>query len=158
MPQPMAHSRSERHSARLTRVFDRQAPAYARRRRQTDAGHGREVSWRRRLLEDAHGAVLEVAVGAGANFAFYPADAVVTAVDVSPAMLAAAKPAAEHAHIAPTFIHGDIAHLAFPPGHFDAVVITLGLCSYGDPLRALQQMRTWLKPGGTLLALEHLPP
>ena len=157
MPQPMAHSRSERHSARLTRVFDRQAPAYARRRRQTDAGHGREVSWRRRLLE-AHGAVLEVAVGAGANFAFYPADAVVTAADVSPTMLAAAKPAAERAHIAPTFIRGDIAPLAFPAGQFDAVVITLGLCSYGDPLRALQQMRTWLKPGGTLLALEHLPP
>ncbi len=50
---------------RLSRVFDRQAPAYARRRRRTDCGRGAEAAWRRRLLEPAQGNVLEVAIGAG---------------------------------------------------------------------------------------------
>lgn len=155
-------SPAERRRARLGRVFDRQAPAYARRRERTDAGRGPEVPWRRRLLQDAHGAVLEVAVGAGANFAFYPPDAVVTAVDLSPAMLAAAGRAARRVGLPATFVQADIAEARFPLGHFDAVVTTLGLCSYGEPVRVLQQMRRWLKPTGTLLALEHglsaLPP
>ena len=142
-------------TARQAHVFDRQAPAYTRRRRRTDLGQGAEARWRRRLLESASGRVLEVGVGAGANFAFYSAGVAVTAVDLSRAMLAAAEQAARQHGVAATFVHGDIAASHFPDGHFDAIVSTLALCSWPDPLTTLQRLRSWLKPGGTLLALEH---
>jgi ubiquinone/menaquinone biosynthesis C-methylase UbiE len=43
--------------------------------------------WRRRLLQEVEGKVLELAVGAGANFPFYPQDVDITAVDFSQQIL-----------------------------------------------------------------------
>ncbi|MBI3583113.1 MAG: methyltransferase domain-containing protein [Nitrospinae bacterium] len=45
---------------------------------------------RRILLNQAKGNVLEVAVGTGKNFRYYPQDCQIIAVDLSPAMLKAA--------------------------------------------------------------------
>ena len=45
--------------------------------------------------------------------------------------------------------------LPFPSNSFDTVVDTFGLCSYEDPAAALAEMRRVLRPGGTLLLLEH---
>ncbi|MGV7660190.1 class I SAM-dependent methyltransferase, partial [Mycobacterium kansasii] len=71
----------------LIRKFNKQAAIYERNTRQRRLGE-----WRQRLLEDVEGSVLEVAVGAGANFPFYPRDKVnVTAVDFSPEMLSRAR-------------------------------------------------------------------
>lgn len=152
---PKSRSSNGGPNSRLARVFDRQAPAYARRRRRTDRGRGVEATWRRRLLQHAQGSVLEVAVGAGANFTFYPPGVTVTAVDLSSAMLAAADHAARQAGVSATLVHDDIAHCQFGVGQFDTIVSTLGLCSWPRPVETLQQLRTWLKPGGTLLAMEH---
>ncbi|KAA8495146.1 Methyltransferase OMS1, mitochondrial [Porphyridium purpureum] len=44
---------------------------------------------------------------------------------------------------------------AFSPNSFDCVVDTFGLCSFDDPREALEQMCEVLKPGGSLLLLEH---
>ncbi|CAD7957614.1 unnamed protein product [Amoebophrya sp. A25] len=38
---------------------------------------------------------------------------------------------------------------------FDTCVETFGLCSYGEPLKALREMWSILRPGGRLVLLEH---
>src|SRR5487761_1721946 len=75
--------------ARQKRVWDRVAPGYDRQiaffEKIWFAG-GRE--W---LGERARGRVLEVAIGTGRNLPYYPADAAITGVELSPAMLAIAR-------------------------------------------------------------------
>lgn len=46
--------------------------------------------------------------------------------------------------------------LPFPEAHFDSVVATIVLCSVRDPERSLHEIRRVLKPGGSLLLLEHV--
>ncbi len=46
--------------------------------------------------------------------------------------------------------------LLFPDAHFDSVVATLVFCSVKDLVRGLWEIRRVLKPGGTLLLLEHV--
>lgn len=138
--------------SRLVRVFDRQAAAYARRRQRMSPAESR---WRRELVSQAEGQVLEVAVGAGANFCWYRPTTQLTAVDLSPAMLAEAERAAIDAGLTVEFRQGSVSELDFPSASFDAIVSTLGLCSYPEPVATLRRMRRWLKPGGRLLALEH---
>eukprot|EP00877_Chromochloris_zofingiensis_P006116 jgi/Chrzof1/1758/Cz10g20030.t1 len=43
----------------------------------------------------------------------------------------------------------------FPPGSFDVVVDTFGLCSCNDPVKVLRQASQLVKPGGLLILLEH---
>ncbi len=43
-----------------------------------------------------------------------------------------------------------------PDAHFDSVVVTLVFCSVRDPERGLREIWRVLKPGGTLLLLEHV--
>src|SRR5256885_10632340 len=45
--------------------------------------------------------------------------------------------------------------LPFPDAQFDCVVTTMTLCSIGDPVPALREMRRVLKPDGTYVFLEH---
>jgi ubiquinone/menaquinone biosynthesis C-methylase UbiE len=132
------------------RRFDRQASAYAKRRRRMEMGN-----WRQKLLRDARGDVLEIAVGAGANFPFYSSDIRLTAVDFSPAMLQEAKTAAAAYRLDCTLIESDVESLRFPPDSFDSIVSTLSLCSYDDPVQVLQNMSEWCRPEGRILLLEH---
>jgi len=46
--------------------------------------------------------------------------------------------------------------LPFPEAHFDSVVVTLVLCSVRDPECSLREIWRTLKPGGSLLLLEHV--
>lgn len=135
---------------RAVRVFNRQAKQYARRREDP-----RVTRWRRSLLQDASGRVLELAVGAGANFPHYPAGVRVTAVDFSEGMLAQSRQAAEKIKLDAEFICADIDRVDFPQHVFDTVVSTLSLCAYEEPLKVLRSMQRWCKPDGRILLLEH---
>ncbi|GAB6928660.1 class I SAM-dependent methyltransferase [Paenibacillus sp. JCM 10914] len=135
----------------LIRKFDKQAAMYERNSRQRSLG-----VWRQRLLQDVEGHVLEVAVGAGANFPFYDKDRVhITAVDFSPEMLRRAGQLASELGIAAIFHEHDIESLELPERSFDALVSTLSLCGYKDPAAALNKMNRWVKPGGRIYLLEH---
>lgn len=136
---------------RLAAIFDKQAGLYAQRRHKKSF----DLKWRRQLLQHARGRILEVAVGAGVNFQFYPKSAEVTAVDISPSMLEKAKEAAREYGVRSRFIASDIEDLTFPSASFDTVVSTLALCAYRHPVRVLNLFNQWCKEGGQVLLLEH---
>ncbi|RIX53969.1 class I SAM-dependent methyltransferase [Paenibacillus nanensis] len=132
------------------RIFDKQAERYANLREKES-----QRRWRRQLLESASGRVLELAVGAGANFPYYPKHVQITAVDFSALMLEKAKNAAVRNHVDAAFIRADIEELDFPDGTFDTIVSTLSLCSYDEPQMVLGRLKRWCKPDGAMLFMEH---
>lgn len=135
----------------LIRKFNKQAAMYERNSRQRTLG-----VWRSRLLQHLDGNVLELAVGAGANFPYYNSDTVdLTAVDFSPEMLRSAQRMASNLDLKVTFKQQDIEKLQLPERSFDAVVSTLSLCGYDDPLHVVNKMNQWCKPGGEICFLEH---
>lgn len=135
---------------KMVRKFDKQARLYEiRRKKQT------EKMWRQRLIRCARGEVLEVGVGAGANFPFYPKEVAVTAVDFSKEMLSRAKEAAVECGVKAQFVLSDIESLAFPDHSFDTLVSTLTVCSYKDPIAVLNKFNRWVRPEGQILLMEH---
>lgn len=137
-------------STRLIRKFDKQADFYERRRRQLA-----DRKWREPLLRDAFGDVLEVAVGAGANFPYYPQGVRVTAIDFSGAMLEKAKQSAAEYAVNAEFHQADIESVDFPDDNFDTIVSTLSFCGYERPGRMLESFNRWCRPGGHILMMEH---
>lgn len=141
-------------TTRQRRLWDRAAPYYDRSMALVErlwfAG-GR--AW---LGARAHGRVLEVAIGTGADLPHYPADAVVTGVDLSPGMLAAARARAAALGREVELVEGDAERLPFRDASFDTVVCALALCSIPDPARAIAEMHRVLAPGGSLLLLDHV--
>src|SRR5215469_9760414 len=113
---------------------------------------------RREIIGQAHGVVLEVGAGGGQNFSFYDPARVerVEAVEPDEAMLAIACPRLEEAPVPITLTCAPVEALPFPEGQFDSVVATLVFCSVQDPERGLREIWRVLKPGGTLLLLEHV--
>ncbi len=117
---------------------------------------------RRELLAGVRGAVLEVGAGAGANFALYPPEARVLAIEPSAAMLAHARQRSREPGLRAQLqlLHAGIGDeevaQCVPEGGFEAVVFTLVLCTIPDPEAALDRVRPWLAPGGRLYVLEHI--
>jgi ubiquinone/menaquinone biosynthesis C-methylase UbiE len=114
-------------------------------------GGGRE--W---VCGQASGEVLEVAVGTGRNLAHYPDGVRLTGIDFSPAMLDVARQRATDLGREVTLREADAQALPFPDASFDTVVCTLGLCGFPDERAAIAEMHRVLRPGGTLLLLDHI--
>ena len=136
----------------ILRLYDKQAEKYGRLRRQKKSY---DHPWRRELLGAANGQVLEVSVGAGANFRFYPKGVNITAVDVSARMIEKAREAARDEGVEARFICSAVEQLNFPSHSFDTVVSTLSLCAYNDPVGVLRLLSRWCRPGGRILLMEH---
>ncbi|MBW2209003.1 MAG: class I SAM-dependent methyltransferase [Deltaproteobacteria bacterium] len=119
----------------------------------------RFASWRTRLRARIIGPrALEVGVGTGKNFPFYPLEAKVTALDFSPRMLLKAQNKASASDTRVELLEMDIQNLSFPDDTFDTVFATFVFCSVPDPIRGLQELRRVCRPGGRLLLLEHMRP
>lgn len=110
---------------------------------------------RRRLLRQAEGEVLEVAVGTGLNLPHYPAGCRITAVDISEAMLERAGRRAESLGLQVDFHQMNAEGLDVPTGRFDTVVSTMTLCTFIEPMRALREMSRVCKSDGRILLMEH---
>src|SRR5215211_5086898 len=139
---------------RLKRVWEREAPTYDRRMgffERVLFGDGRE--W---VCSRASGEVLEVAVGTGRNFPFYPEGGRLTGIDLSPAMLKIARKRVDEVGVDADLREGDAQKRPFPEASFDTVVCTLSLCNIPDDRRALAEMKRVLRPGGRLLLLDHV--
>ncbi|WP_213089000.1 class I SAM-dependent methyltransferase [Siminovitchia sp. FSL H7-0308] len=135
---------------KLVRLFDRQAKRYAKGKDSASLKR-----WRQELIRQAEGEVLELAVGAGANFPYYPSGVKVTATDFSEEMLRKARVAAAAHHMDAVFICGDIEKMSFDEESFDTIVSTLSFCCYENPLGMFQKIQRWCKPDGNILLLEH---
>ena len=121
------------------------------------AMRGKEASrYRARVVPAARGRVLEMGIGSGLNLRFYGGDVTaVVGVDPSPEMLRLARPKAAAAPFPVEFVNRPGEALPFDDAGFDSVVTTWTLCTIGEPLRALVEMRRVLKPDGELLFVEH---
>ena len=105
----------------------------------------------------AQGDVLEVGIGSGLNLAFYSSDVQrVYGVDPSAELQRMARKRAD-ARLAKVEFFSQSAEEPLPIADrsIDTVVVTWTLCSIPDPLKALQQMKRVLKPGGGLIFIEH---
>ena len=112
---------------------------------------------RRRLWARIDGGrVLEVGVGTGRNLAYHPPQSEVSAIDISPRLLAKAVRKARKKGQPVEISLMDAQRLAFGGGSFDSVAATFVFCSVPDPLVGLAEVRRVLKPGGRLLLLEHV--
>ena len=111
--------------------------------------------WRRSVLSDLHGSVLEVGTGTGKNLEYYPTDCKVTAIDISPKMLKHAKKRMAGMDDISLLVM-DAERLAFADNSFDYVITTFVLCSITNPVAALSEMRRVCKPDGLVINLEHM--
>jgi len=112
--------------------------------------------FRARVAGAAEGRVLEVGIGSGLNLPLYGAGTrEVVGIDPSAALLDRARQAAAGAHVPVELVEGSAEALAFESGSFDTVLTTWTLCTIPDADRALAEMRRVLRPGGSLLFVEH---
>ena len=112
---------------------------------------------RARLLAPLSGRVLEIGCGHGANFPHYP-DAVTELIAVEPEerLRDLAAEQAERLGLRAVIVDGGAEALPVESESIDTVVATLVLCSVQDQAKALAEIRRVLKPGGSLVCLEHV--
>ncbi len=112
--------------------------------------------YREKIVPGVEGRVLEIGIGSGLNMPFY-SDAVsaVVGIDPSPELLAMAQKRADKALITTELINSPAEDMPFESASFDTVLTTWTLCSIGEPLIALAEMRRVLKPAGRLVFVEH---
>lgn len=110
---------------------------------------------RHRLIQQAEGEVLEVAVGTGLNLPHYTSDCRVTAIDISEAMLERAEHRAATLDVQVDLQQMNAEELEFPDNHFDTVTSTMTLCTFIEPVQVLREMSRVCKPHGRILLMEH---
>jgi ubiquinone/menaquinone biosynthesis C-methylase UbiE len=119
----------------------------------------RFASWRARLKNCVNGShALEVGVGTGKNLPYYPQDLNITAIDLSPRMLARAHVKAEKIGSEVELLEMNVQHLDFPDHYFDTIFATFVFCSVPDPVVGLHELRRVCKPDGHLFLMEHVRP
>lgn len=135
---------------KLIRKFNRQVKMH-----ENNQNNPNSMAWRRKLIKDAYGKVLEVGVGVGSNFPYYNKGVQLTGVDFSPDMLKSAKNAASSYQIQSEFLQADIDELSMESNTFDTIVSTLTLCCYPNPISTLNNFNDWCKKEGRVLLMEH---
>jgi ubiquinone/menaquinone biosynthesis C-methylase UbiE len=114
------------------------------------------VPYRKRVIGAAEGRVLEIGIGSGLNFPLY--GVLVTSVvglEPSPELLRMARPRVSAAAVPITLLDASAEAMPLDTASIDTVVTTWTLCTIPDAPHALSEMRRVLKPGGTLLFVEH---
>jgi len=108
------------------------------------------------LIPRATGAVLEVGIGSGLNLPFYSSAVThLHGVDPSAQLLSMARKKVDGLTFPVALVCQSGERLPVDRESIDTVVTTWTLCSIGDPLQALREMKRVLKPGGRLLFVEH---
>ncbi|GAA3349502.1 class I SAM-dependent methyltransferase [Amorphoplanes nipponensis] len=141
-------------TAKVLRAWEKSAPSYDKQIAFFEkVWFGGARQW---LGTRAQGRILEVAIGTGLNLPHYPADATITGIELSPAMLAIAERRAADLGRDVELHTGDAQALPFPDEAFDTVVCALSLCTIPDPAAAIGEMKRVLVPGGQLLLVDHI--
>jgi ubiquinone/menaquinone biosynthesis C-methylase UbiE len=119
--------------------------------------NGRYQAMRPQLFAGLGGHILDAGVGTGRNIPFYPADATVTGIDLSPAMLRRAEARRAENGREMTLTEMDVTKTTFADNHFDAIVATFLFCVLDYDLQgpALTELARICKPGGEIRLLEY---
>lgn len=133
----------------MASVYDR-----VMRRMESEYGH----RWRRELVGDLHGDVLEIGAGTGRNLDHYrDVDRLVLAEpDVHMRRKLIEKVNRVNVARSIEVVPWSAEKLACASGSFDVIVCTLVLCSVCDPVESLRQVRSALRPDGKFVFLEHV--
>ncbi|MBK8023502.1 MAG: class I SAM-dependent methyltransferase [Chloroflexi bacterium] len=123
---------------------------------ESSVNQGPYEDYRRALLADLHGDVLEIGPGTGPNLPYYSRDVRWIGLEPNPAMFPYVEREAARLGLTIDLREGAAEDLGVPDESLDAVVSTRVLCSVGDPHRALQEIRRALKPGGRFVFIEHV--
>ncbi|MGM0442503.1 MAG: class I SAM-dependent methyltransferase [Elusimicrobiota bacterium] len=100
--------------------------------------------------------ILEVGIGTGESFPYYPENSRVTGIDFSPGMLAIAKKRAVKNPKNIDLRLMDIMDLKFEDNYFDSVVSIFVFCSVPRPVRGLKELNRVCKSDGHIYFLEHV--
>lgn len=114
--------------------------------------------WRRSLLQNISGEVLEIGCGTGLNLEFYP-ETVTHLILAEPSAAMREKLTEKTIHFKKISIEisADSAEkIALPDSSVDAVVSTLVLCSVKNLERSLAEIHRVLRPQGKLVFIEHV--
>lgn len=114
------------------------------------------TDYRKQLLSDVRGDVLEIGFGTGLNLPHYPATVTsLTTLDPNEGMGAIAQKRIEASPIPVTTKLSSGENLPMLDQSFDDVVCTWTLCSIPDASKALSEAYRVLKPGGRFFFIEH---
>ncbi len=111
----------------------------------------REFLWSK--VEGTH--ILEIGVGTGNSFDYYPAGAEITAVDFSEEMLERARNRASRQEVKVHLQQADVQSLQYEDNTFDTVAASLVFCSIPDQVRGIREVERVCKQGGKVVILEH---
>ncbi|HTL91175.1 MAG TPA: class I SAM-dependent methyltransferase [Steroidobacteraceae bacterium] len=118
--------------------------------------HPEVERYRRLLVPQAKGRVLEIGIGSGLNLPFYGAQIEqVCGLEPSAELREMAARRAQKSGRSVELLDGSAERILLPDHSVDCVVSTWTLCSIPDVKRALHEVRRVLKPDGELLFVEH---
>lgn len=118
--------------------------------------HKPAADWRKEMLSQCQGRVLEIGVGAGNNLPLYTIASEVVAIDTSPGMLKEAAKLQNQAIVPVQLVEMDVQELKFEPASFDTVVATFVFCSVADPVQSFREIRRVLRTDGRVVVVEHV--
>jgi ubiquinone/menaquinone biosynthesis C-methylase UbiE len=112
--------------------------------------------YRKDLLSDVAGNILEIGFGTGVNLLFYPEHVKrITVVEPNEGMNPKARARVESSGIQVDLKHTSADSLPFPDCTFESVVSTFTLCSIEYVSEALSEIERVLTQGGRFYFLEH---
>jgi phosphatidylethanolamine/phosphatidyl-N-methylethanolamine N-methyltransferase len=116
---------------------------------------GRDAAIRHLALKPGE-TILEVGIGTGLNLPLYPVSCRLTGIDLSQEMLDKAVERAQKLAMPNVVLKVmDATSLDFAENEFDKAVATYTISAVPDPVAVLREMRRVVKPGGTLVILNH---
>jgi ubiquinone/menaquinone biosynthesis C-methylase UbiE len=112
---------------------------------------------RREVLAGASGRTIDIGAGTGANIGLFPARVTeLVFAEPDPHMVKRLRPKLAEAGVDGEVVEAPAEDLPFEDSSFDTAVFTLVLCTVPDPAAALAEASRVLRPGGTLLFVEHV--